>query len=253
MNLSTKHINPENETIKSDIPPIRGFQESTLVDWDGKLAATLFLGGCNFRCGFCHSKLLVEDPSNIESVPFCKIAEFLKKKKGWIDGVVIMGGEPTIYEGTLVALIKAIKDLGFQVKLDTNGTNPGLLDKLINFNLLDYVAMDIKAPLEKTVYSKAAGISVDMDKIISSKDILLSSAIEYEFRTTVVPGIVNTLEISKIARSISGAKKYCLQQFVARDTIDPSYLTVKPYTKEEIQHMAYLASRYLVNVLVKNC
>ena len=112
--------------------------------------------------------------------------------------------------------------------------------------------MDIKAPLEKTAYSKAAGISVDIDKVISSKDILLSSAIEYEFRTTVVPGIINFSEISQIARSIRGAKRYCLQQFVARDTIDPSYLTLKPYAREEIQDMACLASQYLMNVLVKN-
>ena len=249
--LAPAYIGAVNKTSMDRFSFIKGFQKATLIDWDGKIASIIFLGGCNFRCGFCHSKALVEDHCSLETVPFCRISEFLKKKKGWIDGVVITGGEPSIYDSALIELISDIKDLGFQVKLDTNGTNPGLLKEIIAKQVVDYIAMDIKAPLCENDYKNAVKCSVDISKIIASKNIILDSCLDYEFRTTVIPGIVNKENILLIAESIKNAKKYCLQQFVPRDTLDPSFLLLRPYGIEEIRAMAHSVSLYVENISVR--
>jgi len=233
-------------------PFIKGFQEATLIDWDGKIASILFLGNCNFRCGFCHSKVLVENFDSMDTIPFYKIAGFLKQKKGWIDGVVITGGEPSLHNGALVELIAAIKGLGFQVKLDTNGMNPELLKEVIGRHMIDYIAMDIKAPLREKDYQNAVRCKVDIERIIRSKDIILNSDIDYEFRTTVVPGIINKENIASIARAIKNAKKYCLQQFVPRDTLDPAFLSLKPYAIEEIRAMADSILPYIRNIILRS-
>jgi pyruvate formate lyase activating enzyme len=251
MDITLKHQDIFKKEHRQDFPLIKGFQESTLIDWDGRIASIIFLGGCNFRCGFCHSKALVDDFTSIETIPFCRIADFLKNKKEWIDGVVITGGEPTIYENSLLDFINAIRDLGFGVKLDTNGTNPKLLKKIIENNMVDYIAMDIKAPLNEIDYENAVRCSVDIEKIILSKDILLTSDFDYEFRTTIVPGIINKENIISIADDIKKAKKYCLQQFVPRDTLDPEFLLLPPYSIEDIQEMAESILPYLEKVIVR--
>lgn len=230
---------------------IKGFQEISLIDWDGKIASIIFLGGCNFRCGFCHSSSLVLTGDKLKNIPFESIERFLKTKSGWVDGVVITGGEPTLDEKQLSILASCIKRLGFLVKLDTNGSRPAVLRKLIESQAIDYIAMDIKAPLVKEAYQRAAQAAIDITDIIESKDIILNSGIEYEFRTTVVPGIINISDIANIARSIIPANKYCLQQFVARDTIDSSYLKLRPYPTEELYKMATIASEYLPNVTIR--
>ena len=251
MSVSLKSNNTDSEISQISFPFIKGFQEATLIDWDGKIASILFLGNCNFRCGFCHSKVLVEDFDSMDTIPFYKIAGFLKQKKGWIDGVVITGGEPSLYNGALVELIVAIKGLGFQVKLDTNGMNPELLKEVINNHMVDYIAMDIKAPLREEDYQNAVRCKVDIERIIRSKDIILNSDFDYEFRTTVVPGIINKENIASIARAIKNAKKYCLQQFVPRDTLDPAFLSLKPYAIEEIRAMADSILPYIANTVIR--
>ena len=143
------------------------------------------------------------------------------------------------------------KDLGILVKLDNNGSWKKVLKKLIRSKAVDYIAMDIKGPLVKEAYRKAADISVSIEDIIESKDIILDSGIEHEFRTTVVPGLISVSDIAKIAKSIISAKKFCLQQFSPRDTLDPSYLNLKPYLTEELYKMAAIASEYLPNVIVR--
>lgn len=230
---------------------IKGFQEISLIDWDGKIASIIFLAGCNFRCGFCHSSSLILAEDKLDSIPFESIERFLKDKAGWIDGVVITGGEPTLDEKQLSVLVAAIKELGFLVKLDTNGSRSEVLKKLIDGKSVDYIAIDIKAPLIKNRYQRAANTLINIEDIIESKDIILNSGIEHEFRTTVVPGIISISDVAKIAKSIIPAKKYCLQQFVPRNTIDSSYLDVKPYPTEELYKMATIASEYLPNVTVR--
>lgn len=230
---------------------IRGFQKISLIDWDGKIASIIFLGGCNFRCGFCHSSSLVLAEDKLEPIPFEGIERFLKAKSTWIDGVVITGGEPTLNEEQLSVIVAAIKELGFLVKLDTNGSRPKVLKKLIDSRAIDYIAIDIKVPLAKGRYQIAVNAPVNIEDIIESKDIISSSGIEHEFRTTVVPGIVSISDIAEIAKSIVPAKKYCLQQFVPRNTIDSSYLNVKPYPIEELHKMATIASEYLPSVTIR--
>jgi len=236
---------------RQELPDIKGFQEVTLIDWDGKVASIIFLAGCNLRCPFCHSGSLVLAASKLKSVPFKKIENFLKKKKGWIDGIVITGGEPTLNEGLLLNLILAIKEFGLLVKLDTNGTRPKTLKRILDAKTIDYVAMDIKAPLSAEAYSKVAGVAVVIEDIVSSKDIVLSSGVDYEFRTTVVPGLIGKAEVTEIAKSITPCKKYCLQQFMPRESIDPSFLKVKPYPLGELEKMAELASEHLPNVIIR--
>lgn len=230
---------------------IKGFQEISLIDWDGKIASIIFLAGCNFRCGFCHSSSLVLAEDKLDDIPFEDIESFLKEKKGWVDGVVITGGEPTLDEKRLAGLIAAVKEIGLLVKLDTNGSRPKVLKRLIDSKVIDYIAMDIKAPLDKERYQRAAGASINIGHITESKDIILNSGIEHEFRTTVVPGMVGIPDIAEIAKSIIPARKYCLQQFLPRQTIDASFLKLKPYPAEELYKMAAIASEYLPNVAVR--
>ncbi|MDO8436175.1 MAG: radical SAM protein [bacterium] len=230
---------------------IGGIQKTTLIDYPGCVACTVFFCGCNFRCPFCYSSELVL-PEKIKLQP--KISEkeffdFLRKRKGLLEGVVICGGEPTINK-ELPGFIKKIKGLGYLVKLDTNGSNPEMLRKLIGMksvakrpsassltslpsrgsSLIDYVAMDIKAPWEK--YNKSAGVKVNLNNIKKSVEIIKNSGIDYEFRSTIVPTIHTKEEIIQIAKDISPAKKFFLQSFRPEKTIDTELEAIRPYSKE---------------------
>jgi len=210
---------------------IGGLQKLTLIDYPDKLACTVFLIGCNFRCGFCYSGELVL-PEKIKNQP--KISEkeffdFLKERKGLLEGVVICGGEPTIHK-ELPNFVKKIKKLRFVVKLDTNGSNPEMLEKLISENLLDYVAMDTKAPKEK--YEKVVGVKIDIEKIQKSIDILKQDKVDYEFRSTIVPQVHTKEDVIEMAKWVKGAKKYYLQNFRPEKTIDPKFEKIKPFSQE---------------------
>ena len=210
---------------------IGGFQKFTLIDYPGRLAATVFLSGCNFRCPWCYSSELVL-PEKIKEQP--RISEkyffdFLKKRKSLLDGVVICGGEPT-FSQKLPSFCKKIKKLNFLVKLDTNGSNPEMLKNLIDKKLIDYVAMDIKGPKEK--YNDYIGRKIDVEKIQKSIDILRENKIDYEFRSTIVPTLHEKDDIFKMAKWISGTKTYNLQDFRPEKTLDPKFKEIKPYSKE---------------------
>ena len=170
---------------------VKGFIDLSFVDWDSKVSSVIFLPKCNFRCPFCHNVNLVLNPEKIETIPFEYIEDQLNKQKGWTDGVCITGGEPTIHS-SLPELCSKIKKMGFLVKLDTNGTNPTLLNELQNRKLVDYVAMDIKAPLTAENYSQATGVNSEklLEKVKESINLLMESIIDYEFRTTE-PGTVS--------------------------------------------------------------
>ena len=205
-----------------------GFQKLTLIDYPGKLATTVFTVGCSFRCPFCHNPELVE-AQNFASLHKGKMEkeffEFLKKRKGKLQGVCITGGEPTI-QLDIIEFIKKIKKLGFLVKLDTNGSRPDVLKKIIDLKLVDYIAMDIKN--QPKSYLKTAGITVGnansrsiLDRIKLSVDLIMHSQIPYEFRTTVVPGIHSEKAFLEIAKWISGASKYWLQKYEETKILDP--------------------------------
>ncbi|MDD2913075.1 MAG: anaerobic ribonucleoside-triphosphate reductase activating protein [Candidatus Pacebacteria bacterium] len=208
---------------------IGGLQKLTLIDYPGKPAATIFLAGCNFRCPFCYSKELVL-PKEIENHPQIlekEVFDFLKERKGFIDGVIICGGEPSIHK-ELPQFIKKIKDLGFLVKLDTNGSNPKMLRKLIEEKMVDYVAMDIKGAQKK--YEKATGVNINIEDIKESVKILKEGKTDYEFRTTVVPKIHAKEDFLEIGKWIGGNDvKYYLQNFRAEKTINPQFEKTKPF------------------------
>lgn len=189
---------------------ISGIQKLTLLDFPGRLAATVFLGGCNFRCPFCHNASLVLAPGKCEKLREEEFFEFLSSRAGKLSGVCITGGEPTMHKG-LKEFIRKIKNMSFAVKLDTNGTNPELVEELISEGLLDYVAMDIKNSPDK--YAQTVGREVDMDKINQTVDLLLSEKVDYEFRTTVVRELHEISDFEAISTWIKGAKRYFLQTF----------------------------------------
>ena len=222
---------------------------TSLIDWDGKIVTTLYLPSCNFRCPFCYNCELILHPDNIKNIPQKEIDSYLLERKDFIDGICMSGGEPTLHPD-LAEYFTGMKDKGFLIKLDTNGTNPELIKNLLNFNLVDYIALDIKSSLNFEHYSKAAGIKdkIMIEKVKDSIELIMNSEIDYEFRTTVVPLLHSDETIMEIARYIAGAKKYVLQNFSPlENTLDPSFQTIKPYSVEKIQELSEKAKKYVPN------
>ena len=232
---------------------IKGVIDLSLVDWDGKVSSVFFLPGCNFRCPFCYNSALVLHPEREETTPFERVKNYLKKYRTWIDGVCITGGEPTIHSD-LFELCSKLKEMGFLVKVDTNGTNPVMIRELIEKGLVDYIAMDIKAPLTVEKYSKATGINAEklLGKVKETVRTLLRSKINYEFRTTVVPTIHKKEDIEEICRSIKGCKKYVIQRFRAeRETINPEFSKLNPFTDDEMKMFLTAARKFFPNAKLK--
>jgi pyruvate formate lyase activating enzyme len=207
-----------------------------LIDYPGKIASTIFLGGCNFRCPFCHNKSLVTETAQIQDIPVSDILNHYQGRRQQLEGICISGGEPTLFAG-LYALIKELKAMGYAIKLDTNGTNPVLLNKLLQDKLLDYIAMDIKAA--PSLYNGACGVSVNMETIRQSISLLQQSGIDHEFRTTVVPEFFPESKLDEVIELIHGSKKYFLQQFhTSSEIIEETFQTKVPYSLQTLQEMA---------------
>lgn len=228
---------------------IRGFIETSFLDWDGKVSSVIFLPNCNYKCPFCGNSRLVNEPETLEAVDFAKIESFLLQRRDFIDGVVITGGEPTLHP-KLTDLIRKIKSLDLLVKLDTNGTDPEKLKDLIDHKLVDYIAMDIKAPLGAS-YDQTVGVEADLEKIRQSLKLIMASGLEYEFRTTVVPTLHEEKEVEEIAKIISGAKKYVLQQFVPDLCPNEALRKLPPYPKEKILGFVKIAQKYVPNTIAR--
>ncbi|MFC1678114.1 anaerobic ribonucleoside-triphosphate reductase activating protein [Patescibacteria group bacterium] len=245
---------------------IGGLQKFSLLDYPEHLSAIIFTQGCNFRCQFCYNPMLVEPKglqelqnkaSNTEelkrghpqveqiqgAINEDDLFYFLKKRAGKLDAVVITGGEPTIH-ADLPEFIQRVKALNYKIKLDTNGTNPEMLIRLINSGLVDYIAMDIKAHEHK--YDIVTGIQPDLSKIKNSIRIIKENRIPYEFRTTLVPKLLNYEDIRKLGEMIEGAESWYLQQFWGEtDLINISFENTPPYTEEEMDQMCYLGSKFV--------
>lgn len=192
---------------------IKGLQKTTLLDFPGRLAATIFTGGCNFRCPFCHNASLVLRGGDVEEVPAEDLFSYLDKRSGLLDGVCITGGEPLI-NPDIDALIRKIRSYGLLVKLDTNGAFPERLEALLDEGLLDYVAMDVKNTDEKYGITIGLGENYDTGAINKSIDIIMKKAPDYEFRTTIVRELHDISDVANIAKKLLGAKKYFLQKYV---------------------------------------
>ncbi|NIR86124.1 anaerobic ribonucleoside-triphosphate reductase activating protein [Candidatus Bathyarchaeota archaeon] len=232
---------------------IKGFINLSLVDWDGKISSVVFLAGCNLRCPFCYNVNLVLHPEELPTIPFEQIEDRLQKSRGWVEGVVITGGEPTI-RSNLPNLCQKIKKQGFLVKVDTNGTNPVMIKKLIHRKLVDYVAMDIKAPLTMEKHSRACGVNTEnlLEKIEKTIDLLLEDAVEYEFRTTVVPGLHDKQDIEDICQRIRGCRKYVIQNYKGDvQTIDPKFKNSKPFSEKEMKAFLTTAKKTIPNTMLR--
>jgi pyruvate formate lyase activating enzyme len=225
---------------------IQGLQKTTLLDYPGLVAATIFMGGCNMRCRFCHNMNIVTDPGPGEFSDE-DVLRFLSSRSGILDGVCITGGEPTLYP-ELPDFIRLIKNLGYKVKLDTNGTNPQMLKALIDEGLIDYVAMDIKSSLSE--YGNVCGIQdIKLAPIKESIDLLLSDAVDYEFRTTTVEEFYDLNTATEIGKLISGAKRYYLQGFVASEYVPDK--TLHEVAKEKLEEYCRELEKYVETVEIR--
>lgn len=230
---------------------IVGVNTLTLLDFPKQTACIIFTAGCNFRCGFCYNEEFVL-PEKLEKfkdnmIPEEAFFNFLETRKGLLDGVVVSGGEPTLMPD-LIPFIKKIREKGFLVKLDSNGTNPEVLEKIIQEKLVEYIAMDIKADSKN--YAKIVGADVDISKIEKSRDLIMQSGIDYEFRTTVIKEIHTPVVLEKIAEFIQGAKKYSLQNFEKKHVLDQKFLDYSSFTKEELQVSAEIFKKVVDEVIV---
>ncbi len=222
---------------------IGGLQKTSLLDFPQKIACIVFTPRCNFQCGYCHNPELsgnIEKGGAVIDLP--AFFSFLEKRKGKLDGVVITGGEPTLQKG-LYQFIFEIKSMGFAVKLDSNGSNPEILKKLIDDKLVDYIAMDIKAPFDK--YHDVIKTPIPLEKIKESIDLLLEDKVDYEFRTTVVKEQLIFDDFEKIGQLIKGAKKYYLQKFEPSKTLDPKFAKATTYSNLEFETISGIVQPYV--------
>ncbi len=227
---------------------IVGWEKVSFIDFPGKVCTILFTPGCNFRCPYCHNYELVlpQMIKELKPIPGDEIFSWLEKRKAVIEAVEITGGEPTLHGERLLEFMQKIKSKGFSVKLDTNGSFPEILERAISHSLVDYVAMDVKAPLEK--YSEIAGTRVDTNKIKKSISILLQGNVDYEFRTTAFP-MLDTEDFEKIGKLIKGAKRYYIQQFRNEYTLSAD--NISPYPPKKLMGFAEVVRRYAKSVGIR--
>ena len=205
-----------------------GLQKNSLIDFPGKLSAVLFVSGCNFDCPFCHNPELVKGPDI--KLPENEILDLLQKRKGWLDGVVISGGEPTL-QNDIDLFCRKVKELNYQIKLDTNGSQPQIVQKLINEGLIDYIAMDIKT--DPYLYSPVIAKNIDPETIILSIRLIMESGIPYEFKTTCLKPFIDEEIMERITLLIKGARRYALQRFQKGIVLHPEFFEQNDYQIEE--------------------
>lgn len=227
---------------------IKGIEKFSSRDFPGHISSTIFLGGCTFRCPYCHNAQLVLEPEAIQSIAADFLLSYLDGRKGWLEAVCFTGGEPLLHED-VEDLIRVVRERGLLVKLDTNGSFPDRLEALLALGLLDWVALDIKAPLER--YREVTRSTVDPEKIARAADLLRGSGVKHTFRTTVVPGLVGKDDVVKIGEWLKGAENYLIQQFVPQTTIDPAYLGVTPFSRAALEEIAAAARPYFGDVRIE--
>jgi len=218
---------------------IGGFQKTSLTDFPKKIAAIVFTQGCNFRCHYCHNPELVTEYDKIADEKM--ILDFLDTRKGKLDGVVITGGEPSLQKD-LTDFISKVKEKGFEVKLDTNGSNPDVIVDLAEKNLLDYIAMDIKAPLSK--YQDIVDCAVDVLQIKDSVDFIKNCGVDYEFRTTTVKPLLAVSDFDEIGNIIKNSKRYFLQNFVLSKILDKNFTEAEPFAENETNSAVEILKKY---------
>lgn len=221
---------------------IGGIQKVSLVDYPGKVAAALFTIGCNMRCGYCHNPELVLPEQYADSIPEQQILNFLRTRTDKLQGVVISGGEPTMHED-LPDFIRKIKDMGYLVKLDTNGTSPDMLQRLLSDRLLNFVAMDIKGSLAK--YQEIVDRPIDTHAVRRSIELIKNSGVDHEFRTTVVKSQITYDDFDEIGELIKGSPRFALQKFVPKKTLNPGFIYEATYSDDEFDQLKKKMEQYV--------
>ncbi|MFC2076335.1 anaerobic ribonucleoside-triphosphate reductase activating protein [candidate division KSB1 bacterium] len=227
---------------------VKGYQGVSIIDYPGRVATVLYLGGCNFRCPFCHNPSLVLEPDTLPDLPLNEVISLLEERAGFIDGVVIGGGEPLL-DPILPTLLKAIKGVVPSVKIDTNASLPDKIEPLINKGLVDAWAVDIKTSPAR--YPIACGVKVDVEKVKAGLELIRRSGAPVEFRTTCLPDLVDSGDIEAIAWMIKGAERYVLQNFDPANALDPSFRKLTPYTPEEMYHLAETARQHVERIEIR--
>ncbi|NPA86236.1 MAG: anaerobic ribonucleoside-triphosphate reductase activating protein [bacterium] len=232
------------------MPNIRGLQPISFIEIAGAVSVVVFFGGCNFRCGYCQNWQLVLQQENLPLLPAELVLRVVKERKDWIDYVVLTGGEPTL-DPELPWFLEELRKLGVRTALETNGSMPAILYELLRDQLVDYIAMDVKAVPEK--YEQAIGVKYNIDKILLSIKIIKQLAPAYEFRVTAVPGIISLEDMDRLGELLRGSRLVCIQQFSAENgTLDPTFSRVKPYSREVLEEMAARLKKYVAKVKLRN-
>ncbi len=229
---------------------IVGFIPTSLVDWDGKITSVIFIGGCNFICPFCHNGPVADDAPALPTIPFAEIKQSLERKLGWIDGVVVTGGEPMMHP-EIFELLAELKKMNLKIKVDTNGSFPYPLKQAVALQLVDFVAMDIKAPFNER-YALAAGRPMpSLAHLRRTVRLLIESGIDHEFRITLVPGLINPPDIPLIGNLLKNARSVILQQFVPENARTPSFRQKPPYLLQEVELMRAELAQFVREVKLR--
>jgi pyruvate formate lyase activating enzyme len=228
---------------------IGGFQRFSLIDYPGKICAIVFTQGCNFRCPYCHNPELVDKrPSGLQGIKEDEVLSFLEARRGKLEAVTITGGEPLV-QSDIGEFLSSVKSLGYLVKLDTNGSFPSRLETILRANSVDYIAMDVKAPLGK--YEQVVRRRIDTDQILSSIKLIMDWGLGYEFRTTVVRSLLKRDDFVGIGKMIQGARLYVLQRFVPSKLLDDRFLDVDTYSDDELSSIRRLMEGYVEQCVVR--
>lgn len=227
---------------------IKGFQGTSLLDFPGKIASLIFFGGCNLTCSYCHNPGLVLDPEQYPDYPQEAVFAQLQERRRFIDGVVVSGGEPTLDPG-LLPFLRAVKALGLAVKLDSNGLRPAVLESALAEGLVDYVALDLKTAPAR--YGELHGGPVAIAGLQRSVQLLLAGAVDYELRTTCVPGLVEAADIRAMGELVRGARRWVLQQFVPGHALAEELREIEPHPAETIRAFAGMAAGYVGEASVR--
>lgn len=213
---------------------IKGFIESSLLEWEGKVCSVLFLPRCNLRCRYCHAGDLVVAPDRLETVPFDRVADYLDSQRGWVDAVAITGGEPTLHGDELLDLTRKLRRFPVEIMVETNGTRPEVVEELIEGGHVEAMSLDVKAPLDPDDYRRVTRVEVDIGAVRRSIGLILDSGLPHEFRVTLVPGLVGEEELRGILPELEGACAIALQNFRPDDCLDPGLGGVTPFSPEEM-------------------
>jgi pyruvate formate lyase activating enzyme len=227
---------------------IGGFQKVSLIDYPGKIGSIVFTLGCNFRCGYCHNPELVKLLPKLAVTTPHEIIKYLENRKGYIEAVTVTGGEPTLQKD-LIDFLTDIKALGLLVKLDSNGSTPTILDRIIKMGLVDYIAMDIKAPLYR--YSDVSNSPIKGEVFQHSIKLILDSGLPHEFRTTIVKSQLSPNDLLEIGQTVQGADLYALQKFVPTKTNDPTFLKETTYSDQEFAQIQNTISPWVKKCIVR--